>query len=85
MKTRRFLNIGACPECGSGRISVVSTSKPRRRHKCRVCGATWGTLELIESPQMIPALISHLLQEGAFRDREDLLPYLYRIAAASIS
>lgn len=34
-----------CPECESERVRVTSTTRPKRQHKCKDCGATFQTIE----------------------------------------
>ena len=41
-----ILNQGLCPKCGSHLITVTTTDKPYRRHKCTICGFRWQTIEV---------------------------------------
>jgi hypothetical protein len=63
---RRIFATGSCPDCGSGKINVVRTERPRRRVKCRVCGSRWWTLELVEDfqPGWLEEFLETLLAEG---------------------
>ena len=35
---------GLCPNCGSDKIRIAHTKKPKRRMECPGCRATWETL-----------------------------------------
>lgn len=63
---RAFFNTGLCPFCGSTRILVTHTDKPRRRLRCRICQKRWGSLEIIETADgaWLPGVIAILLSQG---------------------
>lgn len=63
---RQVLNTGSCPHCGSGRIRVLRTERPRRRLVCQICNRRWWTLEVIETPNggWLPCLVEVLLHQG---------------------
>ena len=61
---RQCLNIGVCPHCGSGRIRVTNTTKPRRRFQCKVCLKNWKCLEIIERDFWLSDVLTELLSEG---------------------
>jgi transcriptional regulator NrdR family protein len=61
---RQCLNTGSCPFCGSGRIKVTNTIKPRRRFQCKVCQKRWKCLEIIERDFWLSDVLTELLSEG---------------------
>ena len=38
---------GSCPKCGSGKLKVLRTERPRRRIACQVCKFRFSTIEVI--------------------------------------
>lgn len=75
---RKYFNMGICPACRSGRIKVTSTTKPRRRLKCMVCGQRWQTLEIVEGPDWVKGVFEILLIQGrlthlSIEDRRKIL------------
>jgi transcriptional regulator NrdR family protein len=61
---RQCLNTGSCPFCGSGRIKVTNTIKPRRRFQCKVCQKNWKCLEIIYRKFWLSDVLTELLSEG---------------------
>lgn len=68
MKEHHYFNLGLCPSCGSGRIRVTTTQKPRRRYKCLVCENTWGCLEVVETKGWLSGVLEILLSQGRFSE-----------------
>ena len=55
---------GGCPYCGASRVKVVSTVRPRRYLKCRICGKCFKTIELIEREYFLEDAFTALCDEG---------------------
>jgi len=62
---KQFFNIGLCVACGSGRIKVLQTVRPRRKLQCKVCGHKWETIEIVAQPADTDRLLwAELLRQG---------------------
>ena len=77
----KVFNIKICPFCGSSRVKVTSTVRPRRRLKCAICLRTWKTIEVVEIDGWLPRVLKILIREG----RLDEFDYTTREAIIDIS
>ena len=84
MQKKRYLNLGVCPSCASGRVAVRNTEKPYRKIQCLVCKKCWRTVEVIMAEKdWLHEFIRHLLISGKLENYVGLphllenLPHLY--------
>lgn len=77
---RKAFSTGSCPACGSGKIRVYCTTRPRRFWKCDICGVRWKSLEIVEAPFWLSRVLSSLLAEGRLQEYD----YLTRKAIMAI-
>ena len=75
---RKLFQVGNCPACGSGRLKVISVTRPRRYIKCLVCDCHFKTLEIIEKPYWPSEVLAELLglgylSEYPFRIRQSII------------